>query len=135
MENLIIELLELSKLLDDSNLGEFDLGRLKRALVGLEKQGPEILRVRKEHKLLKSHLILQIMGKLRALKACGDKHAHAVWEERISATADPEAEKLLEIHQALKKELNAVLSIRPHYKRVCEPENAGCCKDEFKIGG
>ncbi len=135
MENLIIELLELSRQLDDSNLGEFDFGRLKKALDNLEKQGPEILRVQREYKLLKSHLILQIMSKLRALKAFGQADAHTVWEERISGMADPGAEKLLEIHQALKKELNAALSTRPHFKRVCEPENVGKGKNEFKIGG
>jgi hypothetical protein len=135
MENLIIELLELSRQLDDSNLGEFDFGRLKKALVSLEEQGPEILRTQKEHRLLKSHLILQIMSKLRALKASGQAKAQAVWEERIAGMVDPGAEKLLEIHQALKKELNAALSTSPHYKRVCEPENVGKGKDEFKIGG
>lgn len=135
MEDLIIELLELSRELDDSNLGEFDFGRLKKALVVLEQQGPEILRKRKEHKLLKSHLVLQIMSKLRALKACGQTNAYAVWEERISGMAEPGAEKLLEIHRALKKELNAALSTRRHYKPVCESENVGQGGEEFKIGG
>jgi hypothetical protein len=135
MEKLVIRLLEILRQLDEIDSGEFDFVNLKSALDEFAEQAPDILNISKEHNILKNHLILSIMGKLRVLKTAQPNGSFSVWEELVTSNPRLGAKRLLEIHAKLAQELNTILSTRPNFRKTCRMPDEQAANDEFKIGG
>ncbi|MBD3216639.1 MAG: hypothetical protein GF310_00090 [candidate division Zixibacteria bacterium] len=135
MEDVIVSLLEISKHLDESNLGEFDFGQLRDALLKFEEKAPGILQMRKDYRVLSNHLMLNVMSRIRALKRAGDRRASAFWEEEMVNSSRLTAQRLIEIDNRLKKELNCVLSTRPHFRRTVVENGKRSDEKNYKIGG
>jgi hypothetical protein len=135
MEDVIISLLEISKTLDDSGPGELDLGKLKDALLILEKKAPEMIQLRGDFRLLSNHLMMQVMSKIRAIKRAGDERASALWEEEMVNSSRLTPKRLIEIDNQLKKELNRVLSTRPHFRQTVSESGKNAGEKDYKIGG
>ena len=135
MEDVIVNLLEISKHLDESNLGEFDFGQLKETLLKFEEKAPGILQMRKDHRVLSNHLMLSVMSRIRALKRAGDQRASVVWEDQMINSSRLTPLRLIEIDNRLKEELNRVLSTRPHFHRTVVGNGKRSDEKDFKIGG
>ncbi len=134
MENIVLALLETARELERSNLGEFDLGKLKNTLDQFEKIAPDILRIEKEHRLMKDRLILTAVSRLSALERAGYQSSLLPWTDTLSRSTNLEAHKLIEINQALKRELNRAFNTKPVLQQTAENANAKNSSDEFKIG-
>lgn len=135
MEDVIVSLLEISKHLDESNLGEFDFGQLKETLMKFEEKAPGILQMRKDYRVLSNHLMLNVVSRIRALKRAGDEGASAFWEEEMVNSSRLTPQRLIEIDNRLKQELNRVLSTRPHFRRTVVGNGKRPDEKKFKIGG
>jgi hypothetical protein len=134
MEKTIVRLLEISRELDDANLGEFDFGNLRNALLEFEKKAPEILQLEKEFCVLSNHLMLRVMSKLRTLKAAGHGKVSTVWENHVLNSPGLTSQKLIELDNQLRDELNSLLSSRPNFLKVTSFDDSRVQNDEYKIG-
>ena len=135
MEKTIIRLLEISRELDEANLGEFDFGNLKSALLEFEQKAPEMLRIEKDFRVLSNHLILKITGKLRALKEAGHGGVSTAWENHVLNSPGLTPQKLIELDDQLREEINHLLSSRPNFQRVVPAGLSKRQNEEYKIGG
>jgi len=135
MDELLSELLEISKQLDETSLGEFDFERLKKALIKLEKMAPQFCRIQKDHKIMKDYFLRQISGKLRALRIVKKGSPNFDWEDYLQGDHKMGAEKLIEMHCNLRRELNLYLGSRPHYRPVTMQANNSKGNFDYKIGG
>ena len=114
MEDVIISLLEISKHLEEADLGEFDFGRLRDALLKFEQKAPEILQMRKDYRILSNHLTLGVMSKIRTIRSAENRNQGFFKEEEIFSSSRLTPGRLIEIDNQLKEELNRVLSTQFH---------------------
>jgi hypothetical protein len=134
MEKTIIRLLEISRQLEEANLGEFDFGNLRSALLEFEQKAPEILQLEKDFQVLSNHLMLKVMGKIRTLKAGGQCKVSAVWENHVLNSPGLTPQKLIDLDNHLRKDLNRFLSSRPNFQKVTTANDNKIKGDEYKIG-
>lgn len=135
MEKTIIRLLEISRELDEANLGEFDFGNLRNALLEFEQKAPEILQLEKDSRVLGNHIMMRVTGTLRALKAAGHGRVSSVWENQVLNSPGLTSHKLVELDNQLREELNNLLSTRPNFLKVASAREGKVQSDEYKIGG
>ncbi|HER00516.1 MAG TPA: hypothetical protein ENO22_14360 [candidate division Zixibacteria bacterium] len=134
MEDVIISLLEISKDLEEADLGEFDFGKLRDALLKLEQKAPEILQMRKDYRVLRNHLTLSVMSKLRAIRRAENGRPGLVCDEQIFDSSRLTPRRLIEMDGQLRDELNRALSTRPHFQRTVSGREVSEADNSFKIG-
>lgn len=135
MEKTILRLLEISRELDEANLGEFDFGNLQEALTEFEQKAPEILQLEKDSRILGNHIMMRIMGKLRALKAAGHGKVSSVWENQVLNSPGITSQKLVELDNQLREEMNNLLSTKANFMKVASVGEGKVQNEEYKIGG
>jgi hypothetical protein len=133
MQKTIIRLLEISRQLEEANLGEFDFGNLRSALLEFEQKAPEILQLEKDFRVLSNHLMLKVMGKIRALKAGGQGPVSLVWENHVLNSPQLTPQKLIDLDNHLRKDLNRFLSSAPNFQKVTTSNDNRVQSDEYKI--
>jgi hypothetical protein len=133
MEKIIIRLLEISRQLEEANLGEFDFGNLRSALLDFEQKAPEILQIKKDFRVLSNHIMLRVMAKIRALKSAGQERVSTVWENHVLNSSSLTPQKLIDLDNSLGKDLNRILSSRPKFQKVTKANDSRVQNDEYKI--
>ncbi|NIP42220.1 MAG: hypothetical protein GWN61_07800 [candidate division Zixibacteria bacterium] len=118
MKDVIISLLEISKHLEEAELGEFDFDKLRDALLKFEQKAPEILQMRKDYRILSNHLTMSVISKARAVRSAENRNPGFFSEEEIFNSCRLTPSRLIEIDNQLKDELNRLLSTRPHFQRT-----------------
>jgi hypothetical protein len=134
MEDVIISLLEISKHLEEADLGEFDFGRLRDALLKFEQKAPEILQMRRDYRILSNRLTLGVMSKIRAIRNAENRKPVLLREEEIFNCSRLTPGRRIEIDNQLKEELHRVLSTRPHFKMTVLEGGRSKQDSSYKVG-
>jgi len=135
MEELIVTFLELLCQWEDPEAEEFDFAKLRQALQELKQKSGELLRMEKEHQLLRRAQIGRVLCKARALQAACPEAIGAVRDLNLAEAHKLGAERLLELEAALCEDVNRALSTRPHFHKTTASRQKKQYDEGFRIGG
>lgn len=134
MENLIVDLLQVNRQLENDDPVEFDFDRLKSILGRFQQKSPEIVRSIREEKILRDYLSLQVTAKLRALAVLHDG-ADASVQTTPDELSKMTAEMLIGYHNRLQGKLNKLLSSRPRFRAVATDRLKINNLEKYKLDG